>query len=328
VPDAVVSDLAPLDVLFDRSSGERVRLPPPLRRLYGPLRFPRRPGRPLVVANFATTLDGAVTLGTGTGTGGAEITGSNRHDRLVMGILRAIADAVVVGAGTARSVPRHRWTAAAILPEMRGVFDELRRRVGRADPPLNVIVTASGNVDLRFPVFASGEVPVLIVTTRRGASRLQSATRPAHVEIAGMETTQRLNAAAILQAVQGVRPSRIVLFEGGPHLMGDFLDARKIDELFLTLAPQVAGRDGGASRLALVAGQVFAPNNPRWASLVSVRRATDLLFLRYTFATGFGRTTRRGSSSNAPERSRKLRRSATDPGAWDRTSDRRLPAGA
>jgi riboflavin biosynthesis pyrimidine reductase len=76
-----------------------------------------------------------------------------------------------------------------------------------------------------------------------------------------------------------------VLVEGGPHLMGDFLAARLLDELFLTVAPQVAGRDEKIERPGFAAGHRFAPNNPIWGRLVSVKRAESHLFLRYSFST-------------------------------------------
>ena len=82
-------------------------------------------------------------------------------------------------------------------------------------------------------------------------------------------------AAAVLDAIAQVRPSSLVLAEAGPRLMGDFLAERVLDELFLTLAPQVAGRDGSVERPGLVAGKRFAPDDPRWSSLVKTcRRST------------------------------------------------------
>ncbi|HEX5502098.1 MAG TPA: hypothetical protein VFW96_05715, partial [Thermomicrobiales bacterium] len=69
----------------------------------------------------------------------------------------------------------------------------------------------------------------------------------------------------------------------GPRLLGAFIAERRLDELFLTLAPQVAGRDGSVTRPGFVAGQLFAPERPVWATLLSVRRGGDHLFLRYGF---------------------------------------------
>jgi riboflavin biosynthesis pyrimidine reductase len=66
-------------------------------------------------------------------------------------------------------------------------------------------------------------------------------------------------------------------------LFGQLLRANLVDELFLTVAPQVVGRDEAARRLSLVEGVSFGGQG-RWASLASVRRAGDDLFLRYEFA--------------------------------------------
>ncbi len=64
-------------------------------------------------------------------------------------------------------------------------------------------------------------------------------------------------------------------------MLGEFLAEEKLDELFLTLAPQVAGREKGDGRLGLVEGKHFAPEHPLWSKIVSVKRAGNHLFLRY-----------------------------------------------
>jgi riboflavin biosynthesis pyrimidine reductase len=76
---------------------------------------------------------------------------------------------------------------------------------------------------------------------------------------------------------------RLALCEGGPHLFGELLRARVVDELFLTMAPQVVGRDATNDRLSLVEGTSFGEKQGRWSSLTAVRRAGDDLFLRYRF---------------------------------------------
>ena len=103
---------APLETLYDAAEGCPLPLPPELATLYGRLTFPLIQGRPYVIANFVTTLDGIVSLGVPGQEGGAEISGFNQHDRMVMGLLRAVADAVVVGAGTPRASPRHRRSSS------------------------------------------------------------------------------------------------------------------------------------------------------------------------------------------------------------------------
>jgi riboflavin biosynthesis pyrimidine reductase len=148
---------------------------------------------------------------------------------------------------------------------------------------LNVIVTAQGEMDLSLPVFQSGEVPVLLVTTTRGAQKIHAHTLPSTVHVTAIEGTHSLKARDILAAVKQARQCEMILVEGGPHLMGDFFAGQCLDELFLTLTPQVAGRDDKSNRPGLIEGQLFAPDNPRWGTLIGVKRAENYLFLRYAF---------------------------------------------
>jgi riboflavin biosynthesis pyrimidine reductase len=281
-----MSTLEPFDTLHDAALGEAVPLPPTLERLYGPLRVPSRTGRPTTLANFVTTLDGVVSLGIPGHAGGGPISGNDPHDRMLMGLLRAVADAVVVGAGTLRADDDHLWTADHVFPDLAPAYRELRAALGKSGPPLNVIVSASGELDFGLRVFASGEVPVLVVTTGRGAERLRREEVPPSVRIAAVPCAEAIGAGAILGAVSEARPAEVVLVEGGPHLLGGFLAAGILDQLFLTLAPQIAGREAGDARPGLVAGQRFAPEHPLWSGLVVVKRAGSHLFLRYAVGTG------------------------------------------
>jgi riboflavin biosynthesis pyrimidine reductase len=200
-----------------------------------------------------------------------------------MGLLRAVADTVIVGAGTLRSVPDHLWTADYIYPDLAHIYKDVRRTRNQSGPPLNVIVTASGEIDLQLRVFKSGEVPVLIVTTTQAADRIREHQLPSSVQVAAIQDEGPLNARAILNAVNRVRPSEVILVEGGPKLIGNFFADRCLDELFLTFAPQIAGRDDSVMRPGLVAGKMFAPERPLWGTLAAVKRGGNHLFLRYTF---------------------------------------------
>src|SRR5262249_30353285 len=93
----------------------------------------------------------------------------------------------------------------------------------------------------------------------------------------------RVSATTVLQAVRDARPCEVILLEGGPRLMADFFAERRLDELFLTLAAQIAGRDERTARLALVEGAACAPERPIWGTLRGVKRAEQHLFLRYAF---------------------------------------------
>jgi riboflavin biosynthesis pyrimidine reductase len=279
------SSVQPLESLFDQAQGQALPLPVDLLTLYGPLEFPLQPGQPYLVGNFVSTLDGVVSLNIPGQSGGGPISGFNPHDHLVMGLLRAVADAVIVGAGTLRAVPEHRWTAAYIAPAYAGAYQELRARLGKPEPPFNVIVTARGTVSLDLPVFQSGEVPVLLVTTTQGEERIRTQRVPPSVQIAAVQHAGALSAQAIVRAVCEVRPCQVILVEGGPRLLGDFLAEQVLDELFLTLAPQIAGRDTSTERPGLVEGHLFAPEHPLWGTLVSIKCGGSHLFLRYAFPT-------------------------------------------
>jgi riboflavin biosynthesis pyrimidine reductase len=245
--------------------------------------LPRTP--PFVFSNFVTTLDGVVSLNTKGHAGGGDISGFSAQDRMVMGLCRAIADVVIIGAGTLSADRHHVWTAAAIFPELADEYRHVSEALGQRGPPLNVIVSGSGRLDLRLPIFASGNVPALIITTTTGAKRLREQSAATSVEIRAIRgTANAIPASAILAEACRVRPGKRILVEGGPRLLGDFYAAQLVDEQFLTLAPQIAGRDAGDRRLSLVMGKVFAPGDPLWGTMIDARRGNSHLFLRYSFA--------------------------------------------
>ncbi|HYN27200.1 MAG TPA: dihydrofolate reductase family protein, partial [Burkholderiales bacterium] len=127
-------------------------LPPNLARLYGCLRMPLPRSHPHVFSNFVTTLDGVVSLSEKGHASGGDISGFNVQDRMVMGLLRAIADVVIVGSGTLGADRRHVWTAEAIFPALADEYRRLRKELGKREAPLNVIVSGSGGTDLSLPV--------------------------------------------------------------------------------------------------------------------------------------------------------------------------------
>lgn len=277
--------LTPLESLYERRTDGQVYVPLPLalENIYGRLGFPSRPKQPYIISNFVSTLDGVTSLNVPGHSAGGDISGFNGHDRFVMGLLRAVSDMVIVGAGTLRSVPDHLWTADYIYPDLAGIYKQVQAALGKSEPPLNVIVTASGKVDLGLRVFQSGEVPVLIVTTTQGANHIPEHELPPSVQVAAVKSTGRLTGRAILDAACAFRPCDLILVEGGPQLMGNFFAEKCLDELFLTFAPQIAGRDISVMRPGLVAGKTFAPEEPLWGSLAGVKRGGSHLFLRYAF---------------------------------------------
>src|SRR5713226_4742850 len=102
--------LAPLETFHETKRGAVLPLPP--RRV----RMPTERARAHVFSNFATTLDGVVSLNVKGHKSGGDISGFSAQDRMVMGLLRAVADAVIVGAGTLAVDRNHLWTAEDIFP--------------------------------------------------------------------------------------------------------------------------------------------------------------------------------------------------------------------
>ena len=278
--------LSALQSLLESRHGRLLPLPPKLERLYGALRM-AGPSRSHVFSNFVSTLDGVVSLQVKGHEAGGDISGFNAEDRMVMGLLRSVADAIVVGSGTLDADRNHIWTAADICPQLAGDYRRLREAMKKPRTALNVVVSARGALDLRRPVFAGGKVEALIVTTPSGAKRLMKGKVPSSVQVRAIRRdVSEIPAAAILEELDRVHCAQRVLVEGGPRLLGTFYKQRLLDEQFLSLAPQIAGRESGDRRLSLVMGKSFAPRDPLWGTLIDARRSAELLFLRYRFRTG------------------------------------------
>lgn len=192
-----------------------------------------------------------------------------------MGLLRACADAVLLGAGTLRATPGHRWTAEHIFPAMAGRFAELRARLGRKPRPRLVLITGSGGFDTFHPAVAEG---VTIITTKQGANALEGKL-PDSADVITIEKNGRVDLQNAVSELRG-HGLNVLLTEGGPHLMGDLLSADLLDEAFVTISPVIAGRDA-ETRLGMVAGAELLPGRNLWSRLLSARRNGDFLFLRY-----------------------------------------------
>jgi riboflavin biosynthesis pyrimidine reductase len=276
--------LVPLEILVDHDCGADLPLPADLKALYGRLQFPLPGADPYVIGNFVTTLDGVVSLGVAGKTNGDEISGSNLHDSMVMALLRAAAGAVIVGAGTLHQSPQHVWTPEFVFPPLDGSYRELRARMGRKNPPHCVVVSAAGRLDLDLPVFTGGKAPVAIITTAAGEKEIRKRGVPPGVRVSPAGDSETLTVRQILDALVRLVPDgNIFLVEGGPHLIGQFFDQGRLDDLFLTLSPRLAGRDGESERLGLIAGRSFLPDRVLTGMLKGLRKSGSHLFLRYSF---------------------------------------------
>jgi len=263
---------AAFELLFERAGLPAFELPSDIARTYSGTFGVRSPS---LFANFVASVDGVVALD-GAGESGHVISGESEADRFVMGLLRACASAVLVGAGTLRASPKHQWTPAKIFPEAAAAFAELRRTLGLSEQPKLVVVTASGELDPSSPALGDA----LVATTPDGEARLRSAlpqtTRIARFAPGGARThSMTLRPLVELLRAEG---HELILTEGGPSLVGQLLAENLLDELFLTVSPRLFGQGPATARKPLVYG-VDLGGKP--LELSSARLHGSHLFLRY-----------------------------------------------
>lgn len=187
-----------------------------------------------VRANFITSLDGAATTGGRSGgLGGA-------GDRALFGMMRGLADVVVVGAGTVRT---ENYSGAQLSAGERAQ----RQSRGQAEVPPIAIVTRSGHLDNDLLVFTHTEVPPLVLTSRTSAAGARGRLAGlAAVHDCSADDPDEVDPHAMLATLAGLGLTR-VLTEGGPTLLGTFITADLLDELCLTVAPFLVG--GAAKRV-------------------------------------------------------------------------------
>ena len=271
----------------DQGQSEPI-LPRGLRDLYdGDLHIrPSPAGRPFVVANFVSTLDGVISYEVKGQAGGSTISGSDPADRFIMGLLRASADAIIVGARTVRDAgPQSLWIPEYTFPDAKDLYTEYRTNVlHKPQYPLLVVVSGTGKLELERAIFQTPGAQTIVITTSEGRSALAragAAKLPA-VEIYALDSSSgTLDPLAIMQLLYTHYGVRRLLHEGGPTLFGQFMAAEAVDELFLTLSPQIAGRTSQSVRPALVQGNQFMPERAPWFQLLSVKQSANHLYLRY-----------------------------------------------
>jgi riboflavin biosynthesis pyrimidine reductase len=205
----------------------------------------------------------------------ALIAGESQADRFVMGLLRAVADVVLVGSGTMLASPAGTWLSDRVYPPAAAAFAELRRLRDRPEQPTVAFVTAGGSFDPTHPAL---EQRALVLTTERAAADLR-ATVPRSSEVVAVNDGDEVDLAAAVALLRR-RGHSAILSEGGPRLFGSLLASGLVDELFLTISPLLAGR-GSRPRLPLVDGVELLPDAPVAAHLNSLRRHEQHLLARY-----------------------------------------------
>jgi riboflavin biosynthesis pyrimidine reductase len=257
-----------LERLFESPSLPAFELPARLAETYGGTLGIDKPS---VFANFVASVEGTVAL-PGERESGRIISLASRADRFVMGLLRGFADVILIGAGTYAKARRALWTPAHICPELEPDFAELRQRLQLAPQPRLAIVSGSGKLD---PGPALEQA--LVLTTQTGEAELRRSL-PSSAEVVVLPG-ERLGAEPVMRHLRQNRFERI-LSEGGPQLFGELVRARVVDELFLTVSPQLFGRSAGDGKKAIIDG---VDMDAAALELTSLRRHGSHLFTRYSF---------------------------------------------
>lgn len=173
-----------------------------LRRLYA------APRTPWLRVNMISTVDGAAT-----GDDGRTGSINNAVDKRVFDLLRDLADAVVVGAGTA--------TIEGYAPDARPT----------------VVVSRSGRVPPRLRDGAPGDVLLVTCSSAEHLAESRDLIGADHVLVVG---GHRVDLAAARTALAD-RGLVHLLCEGGPHLLRDLLDQEAADEVCATTVPTLVG---------------------------------------------------------------------------------------
>lgn len=252
-----------IEILWEEAGLPEQDLPGALRALYGGA-FGLR--EQVLYTNFVETLDGIVALPS-IEKSNALVADGSEDDKFVMGLLRAAADCILIGAGTMLASPKGLWRPGGVYPKAAEALAELGE-------PAVAVVSTGASLDPNHPVLQRA----VLLTTARGAEQF-AGTLPDVVAVNDGDWVDLRAAVAVLRA----RGHRRILSEAGPTVFGSLLADGLVDELFLTLSPVLAGRLGAGSRLGLVEGVELLPQAHLAPRLVSVRRADRHLFLRYRF---------------------------------------------
>ncbi|WP_129843037.1 pyrimidine reductase family protein [Streptomyces sp. RFCAC02] len=212
-------------------------------------------------ANMVSSLDGAAHHG------GRSKPLSGAADMRIFGVLRALADVVVVGAETVRE---EGYRPA----RQRAEFTGRRRAAGQTTVPAIAVVSASLHLDFSLPLFTEPAVPTLVVTGAKAPAHGLAAARTAGVEVIVAGDESGADPVRLKRALAERGHTRL-LTEGGPRLLGQLAAAGVVDELCLATSPRYTV--GTAPRL--MSGPEIP--EPRDLALTDLLEDSGFLFGRY-----------------------------------------------
>lgn len=185
----------------------------------------------------------------------------------ILSLGRDLADAVLVGAGTAAA---ERYAGLKRTPRR----VQRRTRLGLSEVPRVAVVSGSCSIGPDSPLLTDTVAPPVVVTTGRSdpAARDELRAAGADVVLAGDD---ELDVRAALAGLDRLGLRRIDC-EGGPSLFASLVAADAVDQLCLTVSPVLAG--AGAGRIA----EGAASDAARGMALASVLHEDGYVMLRYT----------------------------------------------
>lgn len=214
--------------------------------------------RPYTIVNFISTADGRATIAGRSGPLGDE------GDRAMFHGLREQVDAVMVGSGTLRT---ERYGRILGKSERR----ERRLARGRDAEPLATIVCRSNELPTEIPLFAEAEAKVIVFSPET----IDLSAAEAQVELVHVERGE-LTLTTVMRRLRADHGVQTLLCEGGPTLFAALLHEELVDELFLTVAPKLAG--GGRGPTITTGPELTEPLDLELAWLLE---RDGSLYLRY-----------------------------------------------
>ncbi len=205
-------------------------------------------GRRWVRANFATSVDGAVT-----GSDGRSGSVNTPADAVVFELVRALSDVVIVGAGTARGEGYGPLSVSAR-------WEQVRQGDGLAAELPLVVVSTSLSLPPLLVTAAADRSGSVLLATHESAPGLAAARDRYGREGILVCGPSAVDPVQLLEQLASRGWTRSVT-EGGPQLFGSLLEAGVVDELCLSLTPRIVGGDG--LRLAAVGDRddAFVPRS-------------------------------------------------------------------
>ncbi len=285
--ESAATSVHPFTVLFDDRDVEvadSLELPPNLQQTYGsPWRIPANTR--YCYANFALSRDGRISYNEPNHMGGGDVSGFNRHDQWLMGLLRARADAVIMGDRTLQIEPEHLWTSGYIFPDDADRFAALREREGRKATPLAVFLSLTGDILPTAHTFQQADISILIATTKEGEARANAQLTghvKARVEVMNLENedASSVDLPKLMEVLEHDYNVFTSLCEGGPRAYASMIAAGLINDEFLALCPTVIGSSPDKPRPGLIEGVSFSAGSAPQSQPLSLHKAGHYMFLR------------------------------------------------